>query len=99
METNLSYFDVSKVLATCGNTALIGDASGNVDPITGEGLCLAFRQAVALTETLTQGNLSLYESAHRRLSRRPRFMADFMLLMDRSKFLQRRTMNAFTARP
>jgi 2-polyprenyl-6-methoxyphenol hydroxylase-like FAD-dependent oxidoreductase len=28
--------------------ALIGDASGSVDAITGEGLCLAFRQATAL---------------------------------------------------
>lgn len=84
---------------TCGQVALIGDASGNVDPITGEGLCLAFRQAGALAEALVAEDLSLYELAHRRLSRRPRFMADFMLLMDRSNFLQRRTMQAFTTCP
>lgn len=84
---------------THGNIALIGDASGNVDPITGEGLCLAFRQASALAAALSQEDLRQYELAHRDLSRRPRFMADFMLLMDRSHLLQRRTMKAFTARP
>ena len=30
---------------TAGNIALIGDASGSVDAVTGEGLCLCFRQA------------------------------------------------------
>lgn len=84
---------------TRDNVALIGDASGTVDPITGEGLCVAFRQAAALADALVAEDLSAYESAHKRLLRRPRFMADFMLLMDRSKFLQRRTMNAFTTRP
>jgi flavin-dependent dehydrogenase len=84
---------------TRGNVALIGDASGNVDPITGEGLCLAFRQARALADALMAENLSLYESTHRRLLRRPRLMAEFMLLMDRSNFLQRRTIEALAARP
>jgi flavin-dependent dehydrogenase len=84
---------------TGGNVALIGDASGNVDPITGEGICQAFRQAGALGDALLAENLGLYESAHRELYRRPRFMADFMLLMDRSNFLQRRTMKAFATRP
>lgn len=84
---------------TRGNVALIGDASGNVDPITGEGLCLAFRQANALAEALLAEDLSMYESAHRRVFRRPRFMAEFMLLMDHSHFLQQRAMKAFAVRP
>jgi hypothetical protein len=58
-----------------------------------------FRQASALAEALIAGDLSLYESAHRRLSRRPRFMGDFMLLMDRLNFLQQRTIDAFSVRP
>ena len=33
-----------------GNVALIGDASGSVDAITGEGLCQAFQQSEALVE-------------------------------------------------
>ena len=36
----------------CGCIALIGDASGSVDPLTGEGLGLAFRQADALTDAM-----------------------------------------------
>lgn len=81
------------------NVALIGDASGTVDPITGEGLCLAFRQAVALANAFTTGDLSAYEHAHRALARRPRFMADFMMLMDRSDALRRRAMAVFEAHP
>lgn len=84
---------------TQGNVALIGDASGSVDPITGEGLCLAFQQALALASALSAGNLDLYENAHRQLGRRPRFMADFMLLMDRSRFLRERSLAAFESHP
>ena len=84
---------------TCGNVALAGDASGSIDPITGEGLCLAFRQAIALAAALQSGDLTPYESAHHRLSRRPRFMADLMLLMDRSVFLRERSLAAFESHP
>ena len=66
-----------------GNVALIGDASGTVDAITGEGLCLAFQQAEALASALTRADLAQYAAAHRRIGMRPAFMADFMLTMDR----------------
>jgi flavin-dependent dehydrogenase len=81
------------------NIALIGDASGTIDPITGEGLCLAFRQAQALASAMASEDLRLYEREHRRLARRPRFMTDFMLLMDRSAFLRRRSLAALERRP
>ncbi|HEX4748549.1 MAG TPA: FAD-dependent monooxygenase [Bryobacteraceae bacterium] len=84
---------------THGSIALIGDASGTIDPITGEGLCLAFRQAQALATAMVAGDLYLYERKHRVLARRPRFMADFMLLMDRSAFLRRRSLAALERRP
>ena len=84
---------------TRGKIALIGDASGSVDAISGEGLCLGFRQAVALADAMEQQNLSLYESAHRRLARRPRFMADFMLAMDHLPWLRRRALPALAAHP
>lgn len=84
---------------TRGNVALIGDASGTVDPITGEGLCLAFRQAAALAHSLQNGDLTEYETAHRQICRRARFMARFMLLMDRSRIVQNRTMAAFERDP
>ena len=53
---------------TRGNVALIGDASGSVDAISGEGLCLGFHQALALADAMERRDLRLYESAHRRLA-------------------------------
>jgi flavin-dependent dehydrogenase len=80
--------------------ALVGDASGSVDAITGEGLCLTFHQARALARHLeagqSSGTLAGYEAEHRRLRRRPAFMADMLLLMGRRNWLRRRTLNVFS---
>lgn len=82
-----------------GNVALIGDASGTVDAITGEGLGLAFRQAVVLADCLRNGNLSRYEREHRHLALRPSLMARLMLTLDGRPRLQRRTLQVFRRRP
>jgi flavin-dependent dehydrogenase len=82
-----------------GNVALIGDASGTVDAISGEGIGLAFSQAVALAESFESGDLSNYEAEHRRLALRPRWMARMMLNLDRRPWLQRRTLEAFRKHP
>jgi flavin-dependent dehydrogenase len=82
-----------------GNLALIGDASGTVDAITGEGLGLSFRQAVGLAESLEAGNLAAYQRAHRRLMLRPLLMARLMLVLDRRPRLQHRTLQAFRQHP
>ena len=82
-----------------GNVALIGDASGTVDAITGEGLCLAFSQAMVLADCLLSGDLTRYEREHRRLALRPRLMARLMLMLDGRPRLQRRTLQAFQRRP
>jgi flavin-dependent dehydrogenase len=79
--------------------ALIGDASGSVDAVTGEGICLAFQQALHLADALAAGDLSPYAAGHRRLMRRPFFMADAMLLLDRFPILRGRAMRAFSAKP
>jgi flavin-dependent dehydrogenase len=81
------------------NTALIGDASGSVDAITGEGLGLAFRQALALADALIANNLGHYQSAHRRLARRPTFMARLMLTLDRFPGLRPPVLRTFRAKP
>jgi len=81
------------------NVALIGDASGTVDAITGEGIGLSFHQAVALVRSLESGNLSQYELEHRKLAQRPAWMARLMLLMDRRPALQRRTIEVFRKHP
>jgi menaquinone-9 beta-reductase len=82
-----------------GNVALLGDASGSVDAITGDGLCMAFRQAVALADALACENLAAYEAAHRRIARRPEWMASLMLLLDRSPWLRPGVMRVLAYRP
>jgi len=82
-----------------GNVALIGDASGTVDAITGEGLGLSFRQAMVLAECLKSGDLTRYQVAHRRLALRPLLMARLMLMLDGRPGLQRRTLQVFRRQP
>jgi flavin-dependent dehydrogenase len=84
---------------TRGRIALIGDASGSVDAVTGDGLLLAFRQAVFLADALASNKLQMYESAHRRISRMPRLMARLLLLMDRKDGFRGRVISALGARP
>jgi flavin-dependent dehydrogenase len=89
-----------RLKAVCrGNVALVGDASGSVDVITGEGLCLLFQQAVALACALAADDLGAYQAAHRRIGRRPEFMSRLMLLMDASGRLRDRAIRAMASRP
>jgi flavin-dependent dehydrogenase len=82
-----------------GNVALVGDASGSVDAITADGLSLSFRQALSLADAMARSDLSRYQTEHARMERRPRFMAEFMLAMDRRPWLRRRALHAMAARP
>jgi len=82
-----------------GRVALIGDSSGSVDAITGEGLCLAFRQAEALALALEAGDLRVYEAAQQRSLRRPALMARLMLSMDRFPLIRHRALRAMAAKP
>lgn len=81
------------------NVALIGDASGTVDPITGEGLGLAFHQAMVLADCLKKNDLARYQAAHRKLALRPMMMARLMLSLDGRPRLQARTLQVFRKRP
>jgi menaquinone-9 beta-reductase len=82
-----------------GNVALIGDASGTVDAITGDGLGLSFRQAVVLANCLRSGNLAGYHAEHRRLALRPLRMARLMLMLDGRPRFQKRTLQTFRKHP
>ena len=82
-----------------GRLALVGDASGSVDAITGEGLCLAFKQSLALADAIAKDDLPAYESAHRRIRFRPAMMSSMLLMMDRYPWLQKRALTALSARP
>jgi flavin-dependent dehydrogenase len=82
-----------------GRTVLVGDASGGVDAITGEGLCLTFRQAALLGDCLASGDLARYQKGHRALIRRPALMSRMMLFMARHSHLRQRTMQVFRSSP
>jgi flavin-dependent dehydrogenase len=82
-----------------GRIALVGDASGGVDAITGEGLCLTFRQAALLGDCLASGDLARYQQRHRRLLCRPALMARMMLFMAGHRHLRQRTMRVFQSNP
>jgi flavin-dependent dehydrogenase len=82
-----------------GRTILIGDASGSVDAITGEGLSLSFHQAIALGDALAAGDIGAYQDEHRRLAQRPNLMAKLMLSLDRFPRLRRRVLRAMASDP
>jgi len=89
-----------KLAQVCrGRVALLGDASGGVDAITGEGLCLAFRQADLLADCLRSNEMARYHSGHRSLGRHPAIMAELMLLLENREGLRRRVMQAFCRQP
>lgn len=81
------------------NVALVGDASGGVDAITGEGLRLAFRQSIALAEAMEHGDLSRYEQAHRRKARKPSLMGDMLLTLARNERFRTRSIHTLAKRP
>lgn len=87
---------------------LVGDASGYVDPCTGEGIGLALLQAEALVATLSrvlQGAMSLadgernYARQHAALWRNRRRMTRLALSMARHPMLSRRAVRRLTAHP
>jgi flavin-dependent dehydrogenase len=82
-----------------GNVALVGDASGSVDAITGEGLRLAFRQAFALADAMAASDLGQYERAHRELAKRPMLIGNLMLWLGRNPRIRRRVIRALEGKP
>ncbi len=82
-----------------GNVALLGDASGGVDAITGEGLRLAFRQAIALADAMERDDLSSYARAHREQARKPALMGDLLLLLARKESLRTRSIRMLSRSP
>ena len=99
--TELGAVSASRTLPRVirGRVALVGDASGSVDAITGEGLCLSFRQALALADALQRDDLAAYQAAHRRLMRRPSWMAALLLAFDGHPWLQHSALRLLQARP
>ncbi|MCB1058109.1 MAG: NAD(P)/FAD-dependent oxidoreductase [Acidobacteria bacterium] len=82
-----------------GSLALLGDASGYVDAITGEGLALAFHQAFALIDAVEQGDLRRYARAHHRIGRFPDALTRTLLAVERRPRLRRRLIRTLAADP
>jgi flavin-dependent dehydrogenase len=84
---------------TRGRVALVGDASGTVDAVTGHGLSLSFQQAIALAEAMKQNDLARYQRAHKKIAAVPITMTRLMLLMGRSDWIRRRTIRLLQETP
>ena len=82
-----------------GNLALIGDASGSVDAIAGEGLRLAFRQALSLASAMASGTLQTYQNEHRKLRQRPFWMGKLLLQLGRNSEMRKRVLRMMQHRP
>ena len=83
----------------CGRLALIGDASGSVDAITGEGISISFRQALSLAEALKRGRPEDYAIEHARISDRCHSMARLLLALGEHAAVRRATFSTFRKRP
>jgi flavin-dependent dehydrogenase len=84
---------------TNNRLALVGDAAGYLDAITGEGLAVTLHESAALIDALLAGDLSRYAAAHRRVNRLPNFMTSMVLGLERRPRLRRRVLRALAAEP
>ncbi|MFL6428876.1 MAG: NAD(P)/FAD-dependent oxidoreductase [Acidobacteriaceae bacterium] len=82
-----------------GNIAVLGDASGSVDAVTGDGLLSALQQANALADAIAAGEPQRYAAAHRQISKGPQRMTRLLLMLDRCPWLERRFVAAMAERP
>jgi 2-polyprenyl-6-methoxyphenol hydroxylase-like FAD-dependent oxidoreductase len=79
------------------DVALVGDAAGYVDALTGEGLSIAFREALALARAVEAGDLALYARSSRRLRRAPELLTRAALVAARRPALARALVGALAA--
>ena len=82
-----------------GTIALVGDASGCLDPITGEGISVALAEAHALVKSLERGRIEDYAAAHRRIMRVPRVLTALLLAAATRPRLRGRIVPALQAQP
>lgn len=79
-----------------GHFALVGDASGSVDAITGEGISLALEQAGALARAIQIGDLENYGREHAAIMRRPTLMAATLSILSNHHRLRSRAIGALS---
>jgi flavin-dependent dehydrogenase len=79
--------------------ALLGDAAGYLDAITGEGLALGFHEADAVAEAIVAGDLRRYGRSFRKVSALPFALIRVLLFAERHASLRRRLIGALAAEP
>jgi flavin-dependent dehydrogenase len=84
---------------TAGHVALVGDASGSADAVTGEGIGLSFRQALLLAQAIAVENLDIYEAGHPLIQRMPHLMSRVMLRMDAWPWMREQAMSVLSGQP
>jgi menaquinone-9 beta-reductase len=84
---------------TRGHVALIGDASGSADAITGSGLASAFHEAHLLAESLAAGDLAAYEHGHKAILSRPQAIASLLVSMDNAPRWRDHVFRVLSANP
>ena len=83
-----------------GNVALVGDASCAIDGIAGQGLSLAFQEAVCLGEALArERSARLTKSRTGEITRTAVRMTRLLLLMERSAWIRAKTLRLFASQP
>lgn len=84
---------------TRGRVALVGDAAGYLDAITGEGLSVGWRQASALVDAVAVDALGDYERAWRRIGRRSTLLTSGLLAAAGAPVARRSIVPAAAAMP
>jgi 2-polyprenyl-6-methoxyphenol hydroxylase-like FAD-dependent oxidoreductase len=92
-------FDVRVRPITSGRVLLVGDATGYLDAITGEGLSLAFASAAALVEATTGDDPASYVMAWERIRRQHLSVTRFVLWLADHPALRGRVVRALRRSP
>jgi len=82
-----------------GRVLLVGDASGYVDALTGEGIALGLAQARSAVDAVAAGNPRSYERAWRRITWRYRWGTTALVQATRVPLVRRRLVPASAALP
>lgn len=82
-----------------GKVALVGDAAGYRDAITGEGLSMAFHQASALAASIESDSLVDYERRVTGLARVPNALIEGLLFVERRPYLRHRLIETLAGNP
>ncbi len=83
----------------CNRVALVGDAAGYRDAITGEGISLSLHQASALARAITGESLEQYQREFQRLTMLPFALIRFLLIVERRPWLRGRLISTLRHDP